>query len=99
MTVTENPLERRRKINSILGFYADFLKGLSEALEKKGNPLGYEAVRARAFSLLDETLTGRELDSLLMIEGELSGRFPGVEQRLKELLRIGIEGSLNSRKE
>ncbi|MEW6144731.1 MAG: hypothetical protein AB1598_06890 [Thermodesulfobacteriota bacterium] len=98
MTVKENPLERRNKINSILGYYTDFLKGLSDALEKRGNPLGYETVRARAFKLLDETLAGPELDGLLMIEGELRGRFPGVEHRIKELLRIGIEGPLDHRK-
>jgi hypothetical protein len=97
MTLTENPLERRKKINSILGLYAGFLQGLSDALEMKGYTPGYEAVRARAFKLLDETLTGPELDCLLMIGGELRGRFPGVEQRLKELLRMGIEGSLCSR--
>jgi uncharacterized protein (UPF0264 family) len=32
-----------------------------------------------------------------MIEGELKGRFPWVERRIKELLRNEITGSLISR--
>jgi hypothetical protein len=99
MTVMEDLLGRRREINSILGFYADFLNELSDILEKKGITIGYAAVRARAFKLLDETLTSRELDGILLVEGDLRGRFPGVERRLKELLRMGIAGSLYSRGE
>ncbi len=93
----ESVFERRKKINSILGFYADFLKELSETLWEGGNAPGYPDVRARAFRVLDETLTGTELDAVLMIEGELKGRFPGVERRIKELLRNEITGSLISR--
>ena len=44
--------------------------------------------------VIDKTLSGSELDALLMIEVKLRGRFPGVERRIKELLRKEIVDSV-----
>jgi hypothetical protein len=92
----ESALERRKKINSLIAIYSSFLSELSETLVRRSIAADYPAVRKRAFSVIDETLSGRELDVLLMIEGELGGRFPGVERRMKEILRREILNSFVS---
>ncbi|MFI5322953.1 MAG: hypothetical protein ACHQ6U_05355 [Thermodesulfobacteriota bacterium] len=94
----ECAFERRKKINSILAIYSGFLNELSETLGQKSIFKDYPAVRERAFRVIDETLSEGELDALLMIKGELSGRFPGVKMRIKELLRKEILDSLLSDK-
>ena len=74
----ESALERRKKINSLIAIYSGFLSELLETLVRRSIAADYPAVRERAFSVIDETLSRRELGALLMIEGELGGRFPGV---------------------
>jgi len=90
----ESSLEKRKKINSVLAIYSGFLNELAVTLERKEIAADYPAVRERAFRVLDETLSESELDALLLIEGKLRGRFPGVERRIKELLRKEIADSL-----
>ena len=90
----ESPLERRKKINSILAIYSGFLNELSENLGQKNIVTDYPSIRERAFMVIDKTLSGSELDALLMIEVKLRGKFPGVERRIKELLRKEIVDSV-----
>jgi hypothetical protein len=90
----ESALERRKKINSVLAIYSGFLDELSEDLGHKNIVTDYPSIRERAFMVIDKALSGRELEALLMIEGKLRGKFPGVERRIKELLRKEIIDSV-----
>lgn len=86
---------KKRQIETLLTLYDDFLLTLSGSL----GGADYGKVREEAFGILDRTLTSKELSAMLAIEGSLRDRFPGVRNRIKELLRIEITRSLAEDKE
>ena len=85
---------KKRQIESLLALYDDFLLTLSGSL----GGADYAKVREEAFCILDRTLTSKELSAMLAIEGSLRDRFPGVRNRIKELLRAEITRSLTKDK-
>ena len=85
---------KKKQIETLLTLYDDFLQVLTGSL----GGADYGKVREEAFGILDRTLTPKELSAMLAIEGSLSGRFPGVRNRLKELLRAEITRSLTKDK-
>ena len=86
---------KKRRIETLLSLYDDFLLTLSGSI----GGADYRKVREEAFGILDRTLTAKELSALLAIEGSLKDRFPGVRNRIKELLRAEITRSLTQEKE
>lgn len=86
---------KKRQIETLLTLYGDFLLTLSASL----GGADYGKVREEAFDILDRTLTPKELSAMLAIEGSLKERFPGVRNRIKELLRIEITRALSEDKE
>ncbi len=93
----ENVFARRKMINTVLTHYSDFLDELSVELKAGGREAEFPRVGSEAFRVLDEKLTDSELSVVLKIEGPLRGRFPGVENRIRELLRKEIAGSFLTR--
>lgn len=89
-----NVFTRRKMINTILTHYSDFLAELCGDLNAGGKEINLPRVRSEAFRVLDEKLADGELSALLKIEGPLRGMFPGVENRIRELLRKEIADSL-----
>lgn len=81
---------KKRQIETVLALYGDFLYGLARSL----GGADYGRVREEAFGVLDRTLTPRELSAMLAIEGSLRDRFPGVRNRIKELLGAEITRAL-----
>lgn len=81
---------KKKQIETLLTLYDDFLFELARAL----GVADYGKVRAEAFGVLDRTLTPRELSAMLAIEGSLRDRFPGVRNRIKELLGAEITRAL-----
>lgn len=86
---------KKRQIETLLTLYDDFLLTLTDSL----GGADYGKVRKEAFGILERTLTPRELSAMLAIEGSLRDRFPGVRNRIKELLRIEITLALAEDKE
>ena len=87
-------LARRKMINTILSNYGDFLAELCDALNANGLLIDLPGLRSEAACVLDKRLSENELTALIQIEGVLKGRFPGVENRIKELLQKEITDSL-----
>ena len=81
---------KKRQIETVLALYDDFLSELADALDGAD----YYRVREEAFGVLGRTLTPRELSAMLAIEGSLRDRFPGVRNRIKELLKAKITRAL-----
>ena len=81
---------KKRQIETVLALYDDFLFELAGTLDG----VDYGRVREEAFGVLDRTLTPRELSAMLAIEGSLRDRFPGVRNRIKELLKAEITRAL-----
>ncbi len=81
---------KKRQIETVLALYDDFLFELAGTLDGAD----YGTVREEAFCVLDRTLTPRELSAMLAIEGSLRDRFPGVRNRIKELLKAEITRAL-----
>ena len=81
---------KKPQIETVLALYDDFLFELADSLEGAD----YGRVREEAFGVLDRTLTPRELSAMLAIEGSLKDRFPGVRNRIKELLKVEITHAL-----
>lgn len=86
---------KKKQIETLLTLYDDFLLTLSGSLRGAD----YGKVREEAFGILDRTLTAKELSAMLAIEGSLKDRFPGVRNRVKELLRIEITRALSEHEE
>jgi len=86
---------KKRQIETLLSLYDDFLLTLSGSL----GGADYGKVREEAFGILDRTLTTKELSAMLAIEGSLKDRFPGVRNRIKELLSAEITSALDEKKE
>jgi len=86
---------KKRQIETLLALYDDFLLTLSGSL----GGADYWKVREEASGILDRTLTTKELSAMLAIEGSLKDRFPGVRNRIKELLRAEITRALGEEKE
>ena len=80
---------KNNKIDIVLTLYGDVLYELSERIDKKG--VDYDAVRNAAHEVLDESLTDSELTAILKLEGSLNGKFPGVQSRLKKLLKVQVK--------
>ena len=93
----ENMLARRKKINTVLSNYTDFLAELCDALNSIGLRVDLPRLRSEAACVLDKRLSENELSALVQIEGALKGRFPGVENRVKQLLSGEITESLLKR--
>ena len=81
---------KKRQIETVLALYDDFLFELAGTLDGAD----YGRVREEAFGVLERTLTPRELSAMLAIEGSLRDRFPGVRNRIKELLKAEITRAL-----
>jgi hypothetical protein len=90
----ENVLVRRRKIKEIISLYSGFLGELTTSLRSRDGTIDIRNVESHALKVLEEKLTERELTVILEIEGGLSDRFPGVRNRIKQLLRKEIAESL-----
>ena len=81
---------KKRRIETVLALYEDFLFELAGTLEGAD----YGRVREEAFGVLDRTLAPREFSAMLAMEGSLRDKFPGVRNRIKELLRAEISRAL-----
>jgi hypothetical protein len=81
---------KKRQIETVLALYEDFLFELAGTLDGAD----YGKLREEAFGVLDRTLTPGELSAMLAMEGSLRDRFPGVRNRIKELLRAEIARAL-----
>jgi hypothetical protein len=90
----EKVFVKRRKINEILSLYSGFLGELAISLRSQRGTIDISNIESHALKVLDEKLTDRELTAILEIEGDLSDRFPGVGNRIKELLRKEITESV-----
>lgn len=90
----ENVFVRRRKIKEIVSLYSGFLGELTTSLRSQRATIDIRNVESQALKVLEEKLTDRELTAILEIEGDLSDRFPGVRNRIKQLLRKEIAESL-----
>ena len=77
--------KKKQKIDIVLTLYGDILYDLTETIDKNG--IDYDTIRREAHKVLDESLTNRELSAILKLEGSLNGKFPGVQSRIKNLLR------------
>ena len=78
-----------RKIDIVLTLYGDVLYELSQRINQRG--VDYGAVKRAAREVLDESLTDMDLTTVLKLEGSLNGRFPGVQSRLKNLLKVEVK--------
>lgn len=85
---------RRRKIKDIISLYSGFLGELTISLRSQRGTIDIPNVESHALKVLEEKLTDRELTAILEIESGLSDRFPGVRNRIKQLLRKEIAESL-----
>lgn len=86
---------KKRQIETLLSLYDDFLLTLADSL----GGADYGKVREEASGILDRTLTTKELSAMLAIEGSLRDKFPGVRNRIKELLKAEITRALGEKKE
>lgn len=90
----ENIFVRRRKIKEILSLYSGFLGDLTASLGSQRGTIDIRNVESHALKVLEDKLTDRELTAILEIEGDPGNRFPGVRNRIKQLLRTEIAESL-----
>jgi hypothetical protein len=90
----ENAFVRRRKIYEIILLYSGFFGELRTSLSSQRGAIDIRNVESHALKVLDEKLTDRELTAILEIEGGLSDTFPGVRNRIKQLLGNEIAESL-----
>lgn len=80
---------KNQKIDIVLTLYGDTLYDLSQRIDQKG--VGYDDVKRAAHEVLDESLTDKDLTAILKLEGSLNGKFPGVQSRLKNLLKVQVK--------
>ena len=80
---------KNNKIDIVLTIYGDILYDLSQKLGQKD--LDYDKVKETAHEVLNESLTDVDLTAILKLEGSLNGKFPGVQNRLKNLLRVEVK--------
>lgn len=80
---------KNQKIDIVLTLYGDILYDISQRIDQKG--LDYDAVKRAAHEVLDESLTDIDLTAILKLEGSLNGKFPGVQNRLKNLLKVQVK--------
>ena len=80
---------KNHKIDIVLTIYGDTLYDLTQKIGRKG--VDYDAVKKTAHEVLDESLTDSDLTAILKLEGSLNGKFPGVQSRLKNLLRVEVK--------
>ena len=80
---------KNQKIDIVLTIYGDILYDITRSLGRKD--LDYEAVKETAHEVLDESLTDTDLTAILKLEGSLNGKFPGVQNRLKNLLKVQVK--------
>ena len=90
----ENVFVRRMKIKEIVSLYSGFLGELTTSLSSQRATIDIRNVESQALKVLEEKLTERELTAILEIEGDPNDRFPGVRNRIKQLLRKEIAESL-----
>lgn len=89
---------KNQKIDIVLTLYGDILYDISQRIDEKG--VNYDAVKKAAHEVLDESLTDMDLTAILKLEGSLNGKFPGVQSRLKNLLKVQVKKRiLNGRAE
>jgi len=93
MNITD---KKNQKIDIVLTLYGDVLYNLTESINQNG--ADYDTVRRAAHKVLDESLTSGELSAILKLEGSLNGKFPGVQNRVKSLLRVKVRNRLLSPK-
>lgn len=80
---------KNQKIDIVLTIYGDILYDLSQKLG--GKDLDYEAVKETAHEVLNDSLSDGDLTAILKLEGSLNGKFPGVQNRLKNLLKVQVK--------
>lgn len=80
---------KNNKIDIVLTLYGDILYDLSQKIGRKD--IDYDAVKRAAHEVLEESLTDMDLSSILKLEGSLNGKFPGVQSRLKKLLKVQVK--------
>lgn len=80
---------KNQKIDIVLTLYGDILYDISQRIDEKG--VNYDAVKKAAHEVLDESLTDMDLTAILKLEGSLNGKFPGVQSRLKNLLKVQVK--------
>jgi hypothetical protein len=81
--------KKSQKIEIVLTLYGDILYDISQMVDHKG--IDYDAVKRAAHEVLDESLTDTDLTAILRLEGSLNGKFPGVQTRLKNLLKVQVK--------
>jgi len=81
--------KKSQKIDIVLTLYGDVLYELSQRINQRG--IDYGAVKRAAHEVLDESLTDMDLTAILKLEGSLNGKFPGVQSRLKNLLKVRVK--------
>ena len=81
--------KKNQKIEIVLTLYGDILYDISQRIDQKG--IDYDTVKRAAHEVLDESLTDMELSTILKLEGSLNGKFPGVQSRLKSLLKVQVK--------
>ena len=89
MNITDR---KNQKIGIVLTLYGDILYDIAQKIDKKG--VDYDTVKRAAHEVLDESLTDTDLTAILKLEGSLNGKFPGVQSRLKNLLRVQVKKRL-----
>ncbi len=80
---------KNQKIDIVLTLYGDILYELTQRINQKA--VDYDAVKSAAREVLDESLTDMDLSTILKLEGSLNGKFPGVQNRLKNLLKVQVK--------
>lgn len=80
---------KNQKIDIVLTIYSDLLYDLTQKLDGRG--VDYDAVKETAHEVLNESLTDGDLTAILKLEGSLNGKFPGVQSRLKDLLKVQVK--------
>ena len=80
---------KNQKIDIVLTIYGDILYDLSQKVGQKD--VDYDAVKETAHKVLNESLTDSDLTAILKLEGSLNGKFPGVQNRLKDLLKVQVK--------
>ncbi len=81
--------KKSQKIDIALTLYGDILYDISQRFDHRG--IDYDAVKRAAHEVLDESLTDTDLTAILRLEGSLNGKFPGVQNRLKNLLKVQVK--------
>ena len=89
MDIAEN---KNQKIDIVLSIYGDILFELTQSITN--TRVDYDTVKKTARQVLDESLTDMDLTAILKLEGSLNGKFPGVQNRLKNLLSTEVKERL-----